>query len=118
MNTPSIVIAIEHASLWGNLPNQSKEDQFKFMQDDINQWTTTSAADCITGTHTTLGILEQVLFYVIDQNEKEIGTWTKRFEEGKYVEREGLWGQQLTVNKDQLSTAFTHIFFNSRIYGK
>ena len=48
---------------------------------------------------------------MLDQDEEDVGTWTKRFEQGKCVGKRGLWDHQLTVHKDQISTAFSHIFF-------
>ena len=105
MNTPSISTYVEHNTLWSK-HNEKQKPEKEFIKSALNQWCESTTSEQITNIYTTLGIVESALYEVFEENGAESGTWMRRLEQGKVMNK-GCYTDQLTVQKDQISAAFS-----------
>jgi len=107
MNTPSIQVSLEHGAWFGNLIGVPRSVQKKFVELMVDAHCDLSIGESIQHIYTTLGILQQALYAIIDENASpKLGTWKKQ---GLDIipENPGTW----TVTKSQLNDAFSMLFY-------
>jgi len=79
MNTPSVQVALEHGAWFGNLIDLPRPVQKEFVDVLANAHGSLSVGESVQHIYTTLGILQQALYEVIDADlSPKLGTWKKR----------------------------------------
>jgi len=107
MNTASLQVSLEHGAWFGNLVEVPRPAQKKFVELIVDAQCDLNIGESIQHIYTTLGILQQALYAIIDEDASpKLGTWKKK---GLDIipEKPNTW----TVTKSQLNDAFSMLFY-------
>jgi len=106
MNTPSLQVSLEHGAWFGNLAQVPRPAQKKFVELIVDAHCDLAIGESIQHIYSTLAILQQALYTIIDEDAPKLGTWKKKGSE-IIPEKPNTW----TVKKGQLNDAFSMLFY-------
>jgi len=105
MNTPSLQVSLEHAAWFGHLPNVPKLAQRQFVELIVDAHCDKATGESIQHMYSTLAILQQALYCIVDEDAPKLGTWEKK---GSEIDAQNPNTWKL---RGQLNDAFTTLLF-------
>ena len=78
MNTPSLQVSLEHAAWFSCLPSVPKTSQQKFVELIVDAHCAKATGESIQHIYSTLAILQQALYCILDEDGPKLGTWEKK----------------------------------------